>query len=485
MLNLVKPRYVMPFHGDFKRPAHPCAARRSRRRSPAGHLQGENGLPLDIDERGARFSERCSRAWCSSTASRSATWRTSRCATRRMLSADGIFIVVVTITEQDGTSVAPPEVIFRGVPFLDQADELLEEIRSTVDDSLSRAAREEIREVDLLAQVLHDDLAKLVYDRLKRRPMGPSRRRRGLSRRAGAPTKRAPVRSPPSPLRDWSSTTVPPWDTATACTIASPSPKDPPRSPAPRTKRSNSVGTSSGGTPGPLSSTTSSTWPSAVVAVETLISVPGGVWRSAFSIRFDHQAVQLVVRTLDQGGVNVERDLVLGAHRAQLAGGLDHDLAKVERRARDHDGRRRCGASSSRSATSPCACAARSEGPSARPRRGRPAAGRPQSARRAARGSRARSSSGVRSSCEASATNCRWRASIVSVSLRAASSSRSIPSSVRASSATSSSAADCGSRPGGIAGARDLRRGTRQLCDRPHRPARDRHPGQHREGGPG
>jgi ribonuclease J len=62
-------------------------------------------------------------------------------------------------------------VIFRGVPFLDEADELVEEIRGTVEDSLGRAAREEIREVDLLQQVLHDDLAKLVYDRLKRRPM--------------------------------------------------------------------------------------------------------------------------------------------------------------------------------------------------------------------------------------------------------------------------------------------------------------------------
>jgi ribonuclease J len=62
-------------------------------------------------------------------------------------------------------------VILRGVPFLEQADELQEEIRITVEDSLARAADEQIREVDLLQQVLHDDLAKLVYDRLKRRPM--------------------------------------------------------------------------------------------------------------------------------------------------------------------------------------------------------------------------------------------------------------------------------------------------------------------------
>jgi ribonuclease J len=88
-----------------------------------------------------------------------------------MLSADGIFIVVVTIAEQNGRSVADPEVIFRGVPFMDQADELREEIRAEVEATLAHAAQEEIREVDQLQRMLHDDLAALVYDRLGRRPM--------------------------------------------------------------------------------------------------------------------------------------------------------------------------------------------------------------------------------------------------------------------------------------------------------------------------
>jgi len=90
---------------------------------------------------------------------------------RRMLSADGIFVVVATISEQDGSSVAEPEVIFRGVPYPDDAQDVLDEIRQTIDASLARAATEEIREIDLLQQVLHDDLAKFVYERLRRRPM--------------------------------------------------------------------------------------------------------------------------------------------------------------------------------------------------------------------------------------------------------------------------------------------------------------------------
>jgi len=171
MLNLAKPRYVMPFHGDFKRLRLHAQLAEAVGIPPEDIFQGENGLPLDLDSRGARFGAREQSGMIFVDGVEIGDMADVALRDRRMLSADGIFIVVVTIAEQDGSSVADPEVIFRGVPFLDQADELLEEIRATVDASLRRAAGEEIREVDLLAQVLHDDLAKLVYDRLKRRPM--------------------------------------------------------------------------------------------------------------------------------------------------------------------------------------------------------------------------------------------------------------------------------------------------------------------------
>ena len=90
---------------------------------------------------------------------------------RRMLSADGIFIVVATVSEQDGRSVADPEVIFRGVPFVEEGDGLVNDLRDAVEAALDRAANEEIREIDLLQEVLHDDLAEFVYERLRRRPM--------------------------------------------------------------------------------------------------------------------------------------------------------------------------------------------------------------------------------------------------------------------------------------------------------------------------
>jgi ribonuclease J len=171
MLNLVKPRYVMPFHGDFKRLRLHAQLAEAVGVPPEEVFQGDNGLPLDIDARGARFGSREQSGMIFVDGVEIGDMADVALRDRRMLSADGIFIVVATIAEQNGESVADPEVIFRGVPFRDQADDLVGEIRATVDASLARAAGEEIREVDLLQQVLHDDLAQLVYDRLKRRPM--------------------------------------------------------------------------------------------------------------------------------------------------------------------------------------------------------------------------------------------------------------------------------------------------------------------------
>ncbi|MHB8490737.1 MAG: ribonuclease J [Solirubrobacteraceae bacterium] len=171
MLNLTQPQYVMPMHGDFKRLRMHAQLAEAVGIEPDNIFQGENGLPLEITERGARFGKREHAGMVFVDGLEIGDVTDVALRDRRMLSADGIFIVVATIAEQDGRSVADPEVIFRGVPFLDDAGEIIAEIRTTVIESLTRAAREEVREVDLLQRILHDDLATFVYDRLRRRPM--------------------------------------------------------------------------------------------------------------------------------------------------------------------------------------------------------------------------------------------------------------------------------------------------------------------------
>ncbi len=171
MLNLTNPRYVMPAHGDHKRiTLHSRLAEAVG--VPAENIfRGDNGLPLDIDESGAAFGSREQSGLVFVDGMDVGDIENVALRDRRMLSADGIFIVVATVSEQDGHSVADPEVIFRGVPSQQDAEALLDDLRDAVVDSLERSAKEGIREISALQADLHDDLAEFVYRRMKRRPM--------------------------------------------------------------------------------------------------------------------------------------------------------------------------------------------------------------------------------------------------------------------------------------------------------------------------
>ena len=171
MLNLTKPRYVMPFHGDYKRILLHSELAQAVGVPERNIFRGENGLPLEIDAKGARFAakERAGMIFVDGVDIGEIADVALR--DRRMLSADGIFIVVATISEQDGSSVNPPEVLARGVPFLDADGTIIESLRTAVEDSLDRAAEQRVTETTVIESLLHDDLAAFIYDKLRRRPM--------------------------------------------------------------------------------------------------------------------------------------------------------------------------------------------------------------------------------------------------------------------------------------------------------------------------
>jgi ribonuclease J len=171
MLNLTQPRYVMPIHGDHKRLRLHAALAESVGIQSERIFKGRNGQTLEFDQSGARLGPEIPAGMIFVDGIDIGDPDDVALRDRRALSADGVFIVVATISSDDGSQVAPPEIIFRGVPFVEEADGLVEELREVVGDSLAEAARHEEREATLLQQDLHDDIAAFVYERLRRRPM--------------------------------------------------------------------------------------------------------------------------------------------------------------------------------------------------------------------------------------------------------------------------------------------------------------------------
>ena len=171
MLNLTRPRYLAPFHGDFKR-VHLHSQLGQATGVPVERIfKLENGLPLDIDSSGARIGDKEQAGMIFVDGLDLGDPGDAALRDRRALAADGVLFVVATISEQDGATMAPTEVVLRGIPALDNEAAFVEELRNAVDDSLDRAADKDVRDFDVLEKALHDDLAQFVYKKLKRRPM--------------------------------------------------------------------------------------------------------------------------------------------------------------------------------------------------------------------------------------------------------------------------------------------------------------------------
>ena len=173
MLNLTKPRYVMPFHGDHQRIRLHAELAESVGIPPERIFRGRNGLELVIDENGARFGKDVDASVIFVDGIDIGDPDDVALRDRRTLSGDGVLIVVATLSGKGGLSASEPEIIFRGVPFIEGEEQvkLVGEVRDVVADVLADAAHDQITDADLIQEDIHDDVAELIYKRLRRRPM--------------------------------------------------------------------------------------------------------------------------------------------------------------------------------------------------------------------------------------------------------------------------------------------------------------------------
>ena len=193
MLNLTRPRYVMPVHGDFKRMLHPLAARRGGRRPAREHLPGR--------ERRCRWRSTASGARLRRAGDRGDDLRRRRRHRRRRRRRAARPPDALAPTASSSSSrpcpsrtarrSSPPEVLARGVPFLDGNAAFVDELREAVEDSLDRAAEQRITEIDVLESIPARRPRDVHLRPAQAPPDGAAGRRRGLApSRAGTPRAR-------------------------------------------------------------------------------------------------------------------------------------------------------------------------------------------------------------------------------------------------------------------------------------------------------
>ncbi len=171
LLNLVRPKYLMPVHGDTKRLQLHADLGRAVGIEDDRIFVGRNGRPLDVSKNRAAFGDDVQAGMILVDGAQLGGAGEAALRDRRSLSKDGVVFVVATIAEQDGDTLAPPEVVLRGMTLDEPEDALVKAIRTAVEDALDRAYEADITEIAALEQLLHDDVGAFLHKRTGRRPM--------------------------------------------------------------------------------------------------------------------------------------------------------------------------------------------------------------------------------------------------------------------------------------------------------------------------
>ncbi len=171
MLNLVRPKYFVPIHGEYRMLVVHAGLAQKTGVAPENCFIIENGDVVEFTPGGA---EKIGKTYAGNVmvdGSGVGDVGEAVLRDRKHLSADGIMLVVVTVDAEEARVVAGPDLISRGVFYLPEAEQVTRDLERRVSDILGGCSAEGIRDVNTVKEHIRQGLAKAVYERTRRRPI--------------------------------------------------------------------------------------------------------------------------------------------------------------------------------------------------------------------------------------------------------------------------------------------------------------------------
>jgi ribonuclease J len=173
VLNLVRPRYFVPIHGEYRQLARHAAM--ARQMGHAGLEQVfvlETGDTLEIDALGARRGEKVPVGrLCIDSGTLDEVVEDLVIRDRKHLAEDGFIVPIITINKITGKSETMPEIVSRGFVSDRDGSELLNRAREVVAQTLAQSTPEELSDWGLMQEKIRVELKRFLSKEASRRPL--------------------------------------------------------------------------------------------------------------------------------------------------------------------------------------------------------------------------------------------------------------------------------------------------------------------------
>ena len=171
MLNLMKPKYFIPIHGEYRMQRKHALLAESVGVDPSNIFITELGEVIEIANGAARRAGKVTAGNVLIDGLGVGDVGNIVLRDRKLLSQDGILVVVVTLSKQNGAIVSGPDIISRGFVYVRESEGLLDEANRIVSGTLQRLMSEKVNEWASLKTSVKDSLGRFLYEQTRRRPM--------------------------------------------------------------------------------------------------------------------------------------------------------------------------------------------------------------------------------------------------------------------------------------------------------------------------
>ncbi|MDS1029057.1 ribonuclease J [Bacillota bacterium LX-D] len=171
MLNLIKPKFFIPVHGE-----HRMLVKHARLAQEVGIPENnifvaDNGQIIEFSRNRGSFAGKVTAGRVLVDGLGVGDVGNIVLRDRKQLSQDGILIVVVTLNKDTGNVVAGPDIVSRGFVYVRESEELMEDAKEKVRQSLEKCAERQVTEWSTIKSNVRDTLGKFLYEKTRRRPM--------------------------------------------------------------------------------------------------------------------------------------------------------------------------------------------------------------------------------------------------------------------------------------------------------------------------
>ena len=169
---LVKPKYYMPVHGEYRHLAANRALAQDMGIDDSRIFISDIGKVLEIDSKSAKFVGTVPAGKVLVDGYGVGDVGNIVLRDRRHLAQDGLIVVVASVDTEAGLLLSGPDIVSRGFVYVRESEELMEEVKQVALDAINRCL-ERKRAVDRMEikNAVKDDLSKYLYSKTKRKPM--------------------------------------------------------------------------------------------------------------------------------------------------------------------------------------------------------------------------------------------------------------------------------------------------------------------------